>query len=156
MIIRNNLRHQKMGHKTYDESDQEWSDWTYYTTKDAVGYVKKANTKATYARYGYKVATKAKPYVAKLAPAGKAALRAGGKAVVKVAPSAGAWGTKAASVLGPIASASAPIAAVVLTAAAMASAVEHYGGRTYIEDEMRWIEHTVFGRKQGKAPPPRI
>lgn len=145
-----------MVQKRYDDSDQEWSDWTYYTAKDAVSYVKKANTKATYARWGYKVATKAKPVVTKLAPAGKAAARFGGKAVVKVAPSLGQWGTKAAAVLGPVASASAPIAAVVLTAAAMASAVEHYGGRTYIENEMRWLEHKVFGRKLGKAPPPRI
>ncbi len=143
-----------------NSSDNEnWSEWTYYRTKDAVktgqnvyGNYKTART----LHWVSKQAPKAKPVIRKLAPAGKAAVRIGGKAVVKIAPKgAVAVGEKAATALATAAPAAGPIGAVIAIGAAMGGLAEHFGVRTYIENEMRWIERKLGRNIDAKAPPPR-
>jgi len=146
--------------KRSDTDNESWSEWTYYTAKDVGNYATTARSRGRKVRMAYNATQKARPYVRKLAPAGRAAGRAaarvGGKAVVKVVPKAAlSIGEKAGVALASAAPAAGPIGAVMAVGAAMGGLAEHFGIRTYIENEMRGIER-FFGRNiSDKAPPPR-
>lgn len=146
----------RQGGGTESTDDQEWSEWTYYTAKDIGSYGKTAYQRGRKVRTVYNLARSAKPYARKLAPAGRAALRTGGKAIVRIAPKgAVAVGEKAAAGLATAAPAAGPIGAVIATGVALGGLAEHFGVRTYIENEMRGIER-FFGRNiSAKAPGPR-
>lgn len=160
LVWRNSI----MSNTSRNDDDESWSEWTYYNAKDAVNYGRKARTYANRTKSTYRGVKKVAPVVRKVAPAarvaGRSALKLGGRAVMKVAPSVGRAATAAipelSAAAGPLATAAGPVGIAVAAGLVLAGAVEHFGGRTYIENEMRWIEHKVFGRKQGKARPPII